>query len=85
MTRRQHLESICGHAGLFIHTWSPGDGITRYRFFTEPGQSYYGPKDGIYTALGIKEACNFAMAYKMGKQSQMIDTASRFRPKKSND
>jgi len=49
---------------LFVRTWSPGDGVTRYRFFkmseSNPSvQNYDGPHNGIYTALGIKEAETF--------------------------
>jgi hypothetical protein len=48
--------------GYSIWTYSPGDGVTRYRFFKNapPNQSYFGPDDGIYTALGYKEAEAFA-------------------------
>ena len=63
-------------AGLILREYSPGDGVTRYRFFArhcndrdEPGhswecshdvhQSYFGPANGIYTALGIKDAETF--------------------------
>lgn len=45
-----------------VHTWSPGDGITRYRFFkgAPKSQTYSGPDNGAYTALGLKEAETFA-------------------------
>lgn len=48
--------------GYSIHTYAPGDGVTRYRFFhnAPPNQSYFGPANGIFTALGIKEAESFA-------------------------
>ena len=49
--------------GLYIRTWSPGDGVTRYRFFTSPDNSYFGPESGIYTALGLKEAMAFVEGY----------------------
>jgi len=45
--------------GLYFDDWSPGDGVTRYRFFTKPDQDYFAG-DGLYTALGWKEACIFA-------------------------
>ncbi len=49
-------------AGWTFHTWSPGDGVTRYRFFhnAPAKQSYHGPKNGNFTALGFKEAMAFA-------------------------
>jgi hypothetical protein len=45
-----------------VHTYSPGDGVTRYRFFWKApaNQSYFGPDTGIYTALGMGEAETFA-------------------------
>lgn len=48
--------------GYAIYTYSPGDGVTRYRFFENapPGQDYFGPNNGIYTALGYAEAETFA-------------------------
>ena len=56
-------------AGLLVKTNSPGDGVTRYRFFVAlgaaPNQSYWGPANGIYTALGAKEA----MAFVWGRAS----------------
>jgi len=63
-TRLQELEEACAEANCFVKTYSPGDGVTRYRFFdlghTNPkGQSYFGPDNGIYTALGMKEAWTF--------------------------
>ena len=40
-------------------TYSPGDGVTRYRFFEKPSD-YFGPENGTYTALGLKEATIYA-------------------------
>lgn len=47
---------------ISVCTWAPGDGVTRYRFFRNApkNQTYFGPDNGIYTALGIREAENFA-------------------------
>lgn len=52
--------------GLYVATWSPGDGMTRYRFFAKPSD-YFGPENGIYTALGAKEAGTFIEGYAYGK------------------
>ena len=60
-SRREHLEDSCERAGLKVDTWSPGDGMTRYRFFLAgdlQGYDYFGGR-GIFTALGIKEAFAF--------------------------
>jgi hypothetical protein len=49
--------------GYTVETYSPGDGITRYRFFrgAPAKQTYFGPDSGINTALGFKEAAAFAL------------------------
>ena len=58
-TRREELEQEALDVGLVLHTYSPGDGVTRYRFFpvnAPANQNYFGPANGIYTALGLKDA-----------------------------
>jgi hypothetical protein len=40
--------------GLWVTTWSPGDGVTRYRFHAKPGD--YNDGSDIGFALGLKEA-----------------------------
>lgn len=49
-------------SGWSVETWSPGDGVTRYRFFKNApaDQTYFGPRDGVYTALGAKEADEYS-------------------------
>lgn len=95
LTRLQELKIHAKAAGLSVHTWSPGDGVTRYRFFDRvrcqscldvPGkdglgrpckncggsgylhddrQTYFGPANGRYTALGLKEAWAFVSGAKV--------------------
>lgn len=49
--------------GLKIDTYSPGDGVTRYRFFqTSPHVDYFA-SDGEYTAPGLKEASVWLHGY----------------------
>ncbi len=60
------LRNICKRADLHFATWSPGDGMTRYRFYSKPDCNYFGD-DGIYTALGLKDALSFARGYKAAK------------------
>jgi len=45
--------------GFHVARWSPGDGLTRYRFFERPGNSYSGPDNGVCTALGYAAALKF--------------------------
>lgn len=67
-TKKEQLAVLCAEAGIYYRTWSPGDGCTRYRFFrgVEQHNSYFGPEDGIYTALGIRSALDFARTYGSG-------------------
>ncbi len=67
MTKYQQLKEACGKVGVRVARWSPGDGITRYRFFTAINKLYlldrdisYFEADGDCTALGYKEACIYA-------------------------
>ena len=69
MTKREQLAELAKRAGLNVRTYSPGDGVTRYRFFYASDDStYFGPSNGLFTALGIKEA----MAYVQGSLSNRI-------------
>ena len=65
MTRLHDLEDWAEMAGLVVRTHSPGDGVTRYRFFRDSaptgegdGSDYFSGF-GCYTALGMKEALAF--------------------------
>jgi hypothetical protein len=65
MSKNKRLSEFCKQAGFYVRTASPGDGVTRYRFFRVESDgstpnNYYGPANGVYTALGIKEALMFA-------------------------
>ena len=61
MSRLEELEAMLPK-GYCVRTYSPGDGQTRYRFFDNCNhkQDYFGPKSGIFTALGYKDAWAFA-------------------------
>ncbi|KKL74975.1 hypothetical protein LCGC14_2059490 [marine sediment metagenome] len=62
---RTQLSEVAKDNGLHVRTWSPGDGITRYRFFTDGNNDYFGPDNGIYTALGLAEARTFVRAWQL--------------------
>lgn len=61
---RTESEPIYPGLPLYFSSYSPGDGVTRYRFFTEP-TNYFAGK-GIYTALGITDALTFVEGYRQG-------------------
>lgn len=53
--------------GIGFDTYSPGDGVTRYRFFRGDYSYFSVPGwDTIYTALGFKEAMTMAMGISAG-------------------
>lgn len=62
---RGSLEQFSKSLGLHFETWAPGDGVTRYRFFTKPTDYHAG--DGIYTALGRADAMRFIKVYGLGR------------------
>jgi hypothetical protein len=67
------MEQAAAAVGLVIGTWAPGDGQTRYRFFLKSGKSSYGDYhqgDGLYTALGRKDAMAFIAAYGKGRSAR---------------
>ena len=67
--KTKSIAELASYVGLFVATASPGDGETRYRFFTEDGNSYNsGPSDGIYTALGRREAVAFLAGYRIARE-----------------
>lgn len=68
MKKRQlQLKESAKSLGIRVHTYSPGDGVTRYRFFrywSDVDSYFSGP--GIYTALGIREAETFLDGFSAG-------------------
>jgi hypothetical protein len=61
-TQFQLLRDEAKERGFFVSRWSPGDGITRYRFFplpVDPHQNYFAPANPSCTALGLKAAFGY--------------------------
>ena len=69
---RKELEHQAAVAGLYMAAYSPGDGVTRYRFFLTP-RSYF-QSDGLFTALGTREAMAFVRGFWSGR---VADDVSR--------
>ena len=57
--RYDALKEAARERGYYVSTHSPGDGVTRYKFFDRPGNHYFGPDSGVCTALGLKKAYKF--------------------------
>jgi hypothetical protein len=65
-TRKDELQRLAHAAGYHVEAYSPGDGMTRYRFFdlaemdrkgvSVREMSYFGPLNGVDTALGLAAA-----------------------------
>ena len=64
MSRITELKNTALQFGVYVDTWSPGDGVTRYRF-SRDGHGYFACKP-LYTALGLKEAELYIRAYGQG-------------------
>ena len=61
---RKELEYQAASTGLFMAAYSPGDGVTRYRFFLEPHD--YFQSNGLLTARGTREAMAFVRGFREG-------------------
>lgn len=65
-TRKDELQRLAHSAGYHVEAYSPGDGMTRYRFYdlaemdrrgvSVREMSYFGPLNGVGTALGLAAA-----------------------------
>ena len=71
MSERE-IRKTATELGLYCDTYAPGDGVRRYRFFDKPSD-YFGPWNGIYTAMGSAEASTFLTGYAQGRASKAVD------------
>lgn len=65
MTRMTELQQRAARFGLNVSTWSPGDGVTRYRFAyaDERGSGDYFAARALGTTLGIADAETWLAGY----------------------
>jgi hypothetical protein len=66
-----------------VATWSPGDGVTRYRFFrledvAKGGAADYFSVSGGYTARGFKDALAFAEGLRAGARAALASSTNGF-------
>jgi len=66
-SRRARLERDAREMGLYVGIYSPGDGVTRYRFFKSKKPVSYFQMTGLYTALGLSEAEAWLAGYRRGR------------------
>lgn len=62
------LKGYCKRFGLYVYTYSPGDGVTRYRFSLDEDSDYCGC-NGLRTVLGYERAEIFADGFGCGLYS----------------
>ena len=66
-SRKARLERDAREVGLYVGIYSPGDGVTRYRFFKSKKPVSYFTGSGLYTALGLAEAETWLAGYRRGR------------------
>lgn len=68
MTPATLLRKLLADSGLQLDTRSIGDGVTRYRFFAPDQQPDYFASEGLYTAIGRREAITFLRGYRIAQR-----------------
>lgn len=74
MSRLSYLRGEAHYVGLTVHTYSPGDGVTRYRF-ARPNVRDYFESNGLATVLGISAAEAWISAYRIGRDDGLTQAA----------
>jgi hypothetical protein len=69
------VQGLANYVGIHVATYSPGDGVTRYRFFHV--KTDFAGGFGIYTALGRKEAMAWLRGYQSGRYDGAVGMAAR--------
>lgn len=61
MAMSKEVRELAQAAGVYVDTWSPGDGMTRYRFASAPGNyfAWSSVTDTLTTCLGARAALQF--------------------------
>lgn len=62
MTKPELMRQAECIAHLYVKTYSPGDGDTRYRFFTNYADDFHS-SFGVFTAVGLNQATMFLHGY----------------------
>lgn len=60
------VEAFAREVGLYVATWSPGDGWTRYRFYDKPTD--YNDGQELMTVAGRKDALVWLRGYRAGRE-----------------
>lgn len=73
--QRKEFYALAESVGIHVATWSPGDGVTRYRFINKRSEpeiewDYFATLHPLYTALGLREASVWLLGYAAGQQAK---------------
>lgn len=61
--KRQVLDHLAWRCSLDVFVWSPGDGMTRYKFCKLGDQAGYSAGDGLAVLCGRREAWLWLRGY----------------------
>ena len=64
----RHISDLCSSHGLHVYTYSPGDGVTRYRFSRDANSSYFACH-ALTTVCGRGTATAYLRGFLDGKHN----------------
>ncbi len=69
MAMSKEVRKLAKAAGVYVDTESPGDGVTRYRFASVPGDYFaWSAYDSITTCFGARTALQFLYGVVVGRR-----------------
>ena len=71
-SRLTDLRDLAARHGLYIYTYSPGDGITRYRMSNSSHSNYFACH-ALHTALGFSQAQLYVTGFIDGYWNGHVD------------
>lgn len=68
-SKRQYMMGLANYVGVSVSTYSPGDGVTRYRFTLEECDYFAASGDNkLGTVLGVSDAITWLEGYRAGRE-----------------
>ncbi len=70
MASKKEVRELTIAARVYVDTWSPGDGMTRYRFANVPGDyfAWSSVTETLATCLGARDALQFLHGVVAGRR-----------------
>lgn len=65
--KREYLFNLAAEYHLYVSTWSPGDGVTRYKVFAGVKPKSYFESEGEAVLIGLKNLGTWLSGYAAGK------------------